>query len=181
MIRRRLIFLIPLALFLVLAGYFAVRLLSGADPRAVPSALIDKPAPDFDLPGLYEGEPGFATADLKRGGPVLVNVFASWCVPCRAEHPLLMRLAEEEGATILGLNYKDTRADAKNFIEELGNPYARIGFDGAGRVAIDWGVYGVPETYVIDGAGRIRYKRVGPLQPRHLKEDILPLLEDLRS
>ncbi|MBP5858063.1 DsbE family thiol:disulfide interchange protein [Marivibrio halodurans] len=181
MIRSRLIFLIPLVLFLVLAGYFAVQLLSGEDPRAVPSALIDKPAPDFDLPGLYAGEPGFATADLKRGGPVLVNVFASWCVPCRAEHPLLMRLAEEEGATIFGLNYKDKRADAKGFIEELGNPYARIGFDGEGRVAIDWGVYGVPETYVIDGSGRIRYKRVGPLQPRHLEEDILPLLEDLRS
>lgn len=177
--KSRLIFLVPLALFLVVAGYFAVRLLSGADPSSVPSALIDKPAPAFDLPPLFPEGEGFATADLETPGPKLVNVFASWCVPCRAEHPLLMRLAEAEGATIHGIAYKDERAAAQGFVEELGNPYTRIGFDGDGRVAIDWGVYGVPETYVIDGGGRIRYKRVGPLSPRHLEEDILPLLEEL--
>jgi cytochrome c biogenesis protein CcmG/thiol:disulfide interchange protein DsbE len=178
---RRLAYLVPLLLFLVVAGYFGYQLLWGTDPREVPSALIDRPAPDFDLAPLYADGQGLKTADLAGQGPVMVNIFASWCVPCRAEHPILMRLAETEGVTIHGIAYKDKRAAAQAFIEELGNPYTRIGFDGDGRAAIDWGVYGVPETYLIDGEGRIRYKRVGPLTPKHLEEEVLPLLKELRS
>jgi cytochrome c biogenesis protein CcmG/thiol:disulfide interchange protein DsbE len=177
---KRVFYLLPLALFLVVAGYFAVQLLSGKDPNAIPSALLDRPAPEFALPALYEGAAGFSSADLKGGGPVVVNIFASWCVPCRAEHPILMRMAQDEGITLHGIAYKDKRDAAQGFIDELGNPYTRIGFDGDGRAAIDWGVYGVPETYVIDGQGMIRYKRVGPLSARHLRDDVLPLLEALR-
>ncbi|MCR9219431.1 MAG: DsbE family thiol:disulfide interchange protein [Alphaproteobacteria bacterium] len=177
---RRVIFLAPLALFLLVAGYFAVQLLSGRDPSEVPSALIDRPAPEFSLPPLYAGEAGLSTADL-NGRPSIVNVFASWCVPCRVEHPMLMRLAEEEGATVFGIAYKDDPAASKAFLEELGDPYARIGVDADGRAAIEWGVYGVPETYVIDADGRIRYKRTGPIGPRHMEDDILPLLRELGS
>ncbi|MEQ8604814.1 MAG: DsbE family thiol:disulfide interchange protein [Marivibrio sp.] len=178
---KRLVYLLPLAVFLGVAGYFAAQLLSGRDAMEVPSALIDRPAPEFALPPLWDGGEGLSTADLKGGGPAIVNVFASWCVPCRAEHPMLMRLAEETGAPVHGIAYKDDPAASKAFLEELGDPYTKIGVDQNGRVAIDWGVYGVPETYVLDGDGRIRYKRTGPITPRHMEDDILPLLEELRS
>jgi len=178
---KRLVYLLPLALFLGVAGYFAAQLLSGRDAMEVPSALIDRPAPDFALPALWEGGEGLSTADLKGDGPSIVNVFASWCLPCRAEHPMLMRLAEEAGVAVHGIAYKDDPAASKAFLEELGDPYTRIGVDESGRVAIDWGVYGVPETYIIDAQGRIRYKRTGPITPRHMDEDILPLLKELRS
>ena len=170
----RWVFLAPFALFAVVAGYFAVGLTR--DPGTLPSALIDKPAPDFALPPLLADKPGLATADLK-GAPVLVNVWASWCVPCRAEHPVLTRLSRE--VPIFGLNYKDKPDDARRFLVELGDPYRRIGADPSGRTAIDWGVYGVPETYVVDADGRIRHRHVGPLTERAVAETIRPLLKSL--
>lgn len=173
---RRLLFLIPLALFALVGGFLAVGLTR--DPGALPSALIDKPAPQFTLPPLAGRQDGLSTADLQPG-PQLVNIFASWCVPCRIEHPLLMRL-KQEGVTIQGINYKDKPEDATHFLAEMGDPFARIGSDRDGRVGIEWGAYGVPETYVIDRQGRIAYRHVGPLQPRDLERVIDPLLAQLR-
>jgi cytochrome c biogenesis protein CcmG/thiol:disulfide interchange protein DsbE len=175
---KRALFLVPLALFLGLAVYFAVGLTK--DPRILPSALIDKPAPEFALDPLKDGEQGLAKGDL-GGEVVLVNVFASWCVPCRAEHPVLMRLAEEKTIPIYGINYKDRKKEALAWLDELGDPYQRIGHDLSGRAGINWGVYGVPETYVIGRDGRIRYRHVGPLFPEILEKTILPLIEELRQ
>lgn len=172
----RLILFVPLALFLVLVGYFAIGLTK--DPSKLPSAMIDQPAPQFDLPPVAEGGQGLATADLK-GGVQLVNVYASWCAPCRIEHPLLMRMAQEEGVTIHGIAYKDKPVDSQRFLSLLGNPYDRIGLDLDGRVGIDWGVYGVPETYVVDREGRIRYRHVGPLMPADVENKILPMVREL--
>ena len=170
----RWVFLAPLALFAVVAGYLAVGLTR--DPGTLPSALLDKPAPAFALPPLLDGKPGLASSDLK-GAPVLVNVWASWCVPCRAEHPVLTRLARE--VPVFGLNYKDKADDARRFLVELGDPYQRIGTDLSGRTAIDWGVYGVPETFVVDAEGRIRHRHVGPLTDKVVTETIRPLLKSL--
>ncbi len=174
--RHRLLLLLPLAVFLILGGYFALGLTR--DPSKLPSMLIDKPAPTFSLPGLTEGEPGLSNADL-TGKVRLLNVFASWCAPCRVEHPLLMRLAREEGVTIHAINYKDKPEAAKAFLDQMGNPFTAIGADKDGRVAIDFGVYGVPETYVIDKDGRVRYRHVGPLMPFDLEEKILPMIREL--
>jgi cytochrome c biogenesis protein CcmG/thiol:disulfide interchange protein DsbE len=176
--RRILLPLLAVALFALIVAMFWVGL--GLDPRKLPSALLDKPVPAFDLPGLREGEPGLKTDDL-NGQVTLVNVFASWCVPCRIEHPLLLRLAKENKVQVVGIAWKDTRGNAQAFLDELGNPYARVGFDGAGRVGIDWGVYGVPETYIVDRDGRIRYKVVGPMMPAELNERVLPLIEKLKK
>ena len=181
---RRLLFLAPALLFAGLVAYLAHGLRPERDPSVVPSALIGKPAPEFDLPPLYDGEPGLARADLvgaAAGKPVLVNFFASWCVPCRAEHPVLMRLAREQGVTLYGIAYKNQPENAKAFLDELGNPFARVAQDVTGRTAIDFGLYGVPETYVIDGTGRIRFRQVGPLYPHVLDEQILPLLAELAA
>ena len=145
------------------------------DADVLPSALIDKPAPEFALPGL-DGGPGLARADLVGGGVKLVNIWASWCVPCRAEHPWIEALAEE-GHTVHGINYKDQPENAAGFLAELGNPYERIGVDASGRVGIDWGVYGVPETYVVDAQGNIVYRHVGPIQAGDLAKRILPAIE----
>ena len=173
----RTLFLLPLVLFLGIAAYFAIGLTK--DPSILPSALIDKPAPEFDLPPLMTGRPGLASSDL--GGEVsLVNFFASWCVPCRAEHPLLMRITEQNLVPLYGINYKNKKKDALDWLDELGNPYRRIGQDSTGRAGIEWGVYGLPETYIIDKDGRIRYRHVGPLFPKDLKETIMPLIERLR-
>ncbi len=169
--------LVPVALFGLVAVYFGLGL--QRDPGILPSALIDQPVPAFDLPALEDGKPGLASAGL-AGQVTLVNVFASWCVPCRYEHPLLMRLAADQTVTVHGLNWKDKPADAIRWLEELGDPYARIGSDPSGRAGIDLGVYGVPETYVIDADGRIRYKQVGPMTPELLDGTILPLIESLR-
>lgn len=174
--RHRLLLLLPLAVFLILGGYFALGLTR--DPSKLPSMLIDKPAPTFTLPGLSEGEPGLSNADLV-GKVRLLNVFASWCAPCRIEHPLLMRLAREEGVTIHAINYKDKPEAARAFLDQMGNPFTAIGADRDGRVAIDFGVYGVPETYIIDKDGRVRYRHVGPLMPFDLEEKILPMIREL--
>lgn len=174
---KRIAFIVPAVLFLVLAVALWWGL--GHDPSIVPSALIDKPAPAFKLPPLEKENPGLSEQDLK-GQVSLVNVFASWCLPCRAEHPILMRLAEDD-VTIFGLNYKDKPEDARNWLGRLGDPYNQIGVDLDGRVSIDWGIYGVPETFVVDSSGHIRYKHVGPMAPRDLEECIRPVIERLKE
>lgn len=174
----RLLFALPLALFAAIAVYLTLGL--DLDPRKIPSVLIDRPAPQFSLPGLPGLGDGLATDHL-TGQPQLVNVFASWCGPCRIEHPVLMRLSQEAGIPVLGINYKDKPDDALAFLNETGNPYMRIGADRDGRVGIEWGVYGVPETFVIDATGRIRYKHVGPILPGDMEEKILPIIRELRG
>jgi cytochrome c biogenesis protein CcmG/thiol:disulfide interchange protein DsbE len=173
---RRLLFLLPVLIFVGVGIGLAVGLTR--DPSTLPSPLIDKPAPTFELPPLAGRDgPGFSSADLE-GRVSLVNVFASWCIPCRVEHPLLMALAED-GVAIYGIDYKDPADKAAGWLAELGDPYRAIGADQDGRVAIDWGVYGVPETFVVDAEGRIRHRHVGPLQQRDIANTIKPLLEDL--
>jgi len=173
--------LLPLVVFAALAALFLFQLTLGGDPQKIPSALINKPAPEFDLPpveGLTENGapmPGFARADLS-GKVSVVNIWASWCVPCRQEHPLLEELAKVDGIQLVGINYKDKPENARRFLGSLGNPYDRIGADTVGRTAIEWGVYGVPETFIIDETGMIRYKFIGPLGPTSYKETFLPEL-----
>ena len=177
--RRLLYILTPLAvvaIFVVLGVY-----LFDPNRETVPTALEDKPAPEFDLPPVQGFEDGFKTADLKNGEISLVNIFASWCGPCRIEHPLLMELAEKNTLPIYGINYKDTPDDAESWLGRYGNPYTKMGADLSGRTGIDWGVYGVPETFVIDGSGRIRYKHIGVLTRQDLEEKILPTVETLRQ
>ena len=158
-------FLIPLALFVVLVGFLGVGLRLA--PREVPSPLVNKPAPLFELPQLAQPDQKFSPVDM-RGKVWLLNVWASWCVSCRQEHPLLVALSKSGTVPIYGLNYKDARADAMKWLNQLGDPYVVSLFDGDGRVGIDYGVYGVPETYVIDKAGIIRYKQIGPVTPEAL-------------
>ena len=172
---RRLLFLLPVLGFIGLAVVFALGL--GHDPTALKSAMIDKPAPDFTLPPILEDRPGVARADL-GGKPVLVNFFASWCAPCRIEHATLSGLAAS-GVPIYGIAYKDKPQDARRFLADLGDPYQRIGLDLDGRTAIDFGVYGVPETYILDRDGRIRFRYAGALTDAVLKTEILPRLEAL--
>jgi len=172
---RRILFGLPVLLFAVLTGYLLVGL--GRDPSVLPSALIDTPAPAFDLPGLGV-RAGLATGDLP-GHVTLVNFFASWCVPCRAEHPMLMRLAKEGQVALYGIAYKDQPEASGQLLAQLGDPYSRVGVDSTGRTAIDFGVYGVPETYVLDKTGRIRYRQVGPITQEDYDGKILPLLKRL--
>lgn len=169
-------FLVPLALFLLLAGFLGYGLT--LNPRELPSPLIDKPAPDFRLARLDAPEQFFALADM-RGQVWLLNVWASWCVACRQEHPLLVDLAKKGVVPIVGLNYKDVNDDAKAWLERYGDPYTVSIVDGDGRVGIDFGVYGVPETFLIDGAGMIRYKHIGPVTPEVLKKVLLPQIAEL--
>jgi cytochrome c biogenesis protein CcmG, thiol:disulfide interchange protein DsbE len=170
---RRWLTLLPVAVFLVLAAVF-YRGLSG-NPADVPSVLINKPVPAFTL-----NLPGLATADLQKGTVTLVNVWASWCVPCREEHPLLMELASREDVRVVGINYKDDPENARRFLVTLGIPFAAVGADPAGRAAVDWGVYGVPESFLVDGKGTIRLKWIGPLSREALKTQIIPKIEELR-
>jgi len=174
---RKLLYGLPLAAFMVLAGYFALALRPGHDPQALPSALIDQPMPAFDLPALGAG--GAVTSAGLRGQVVVVNFFASWCVPCRIEHPVLMRLANQDQVAITGIAYKDAPEAAEKLLDDAGDPYANVGMDLSGRTGIDFGVYGVPETYVIDRSGRIRKKFVGPLSPEAVARELLPLLRQL--
>jgi cytochrome c biogenesis protein CcmG, thiol:disulfide interchange protein DsbE len=170
-------YLLPLAIFLVLAGFLAVGL--KLDPREVPSPLIGKPAPSFSLPKL--GEPGVMfSADEMKGKVWLLNVWASWCSACREEHPVLMELAADSQLQLYGLDYKDTDTEASAVLKEAGNPYRAVAVDADGRVGIDYGVYGVPETYVIDKAGVIRYKHTGPITPEIWNEKIQPLMKGLQ-
>lgn len=168
---------IPLLLFLVLAGFLARGL--QRDPRELPSPLIGKPAPAFTLPRL-DGQGEFSSRDL-RGQVWMLNVWASWCGACREEHPVLVGYARSASIPVIGLDYKDQAAPAQRWLRELGNPYRLSAVDADGRVGIDYGVYGVPETYVIDKAGVIRFKLVGPVTPEFLRDTLEPLVRELQS
>ncbi|PWB60321.1 MAG: DsbE family thiol:disulfide interchange protein [Bradyrhizobiaceae bacterium] len=178
--RRRLLVLLPLALFLALAALFFVSL--GGDRSRIPSALIGRPAPATVLPpvpGLErDGKPlpGLVPADF-QGAVTLVNVWASWCVPCHDEAPLLMRLAEDTRIRIVGINYKDQPENARRFLGRYGNPFVAAGADASGRSSIDWGVYGVPETFIVGRDGRIAYKLVGPITAQNLETAVKPAIE----
>jgi cytochrome c biogenesis protein CcmG/thiol:disulfide interchange protein DsbE len=179
--RRRMIVFIPLIAFLALAALFVLRLGAG-DPSRIPSALIGHPAPRTDLPPLAglarEGKPvpGLDSADFK-GQVTVLNVWASWCVPCRDEAPLLMTLATDPRVRVVGINYKDQPDNARRFLGRYGNPFAANGTDDNGRAAIEWGVYGVPETFVIGRDGRIAYKLIGPVTPDNLDTALKPAIE----
>lgn len=174
--RRRFAVALPLLVFVAIAVLLAIGLT--LNPREVPSPLIGKQVPQFSLPPVLGRTLGLSDKDLK-GQVSVVNVFASWCIPCRQEHPLIQRIAKE--VPVHGLNYKDRPEDAARWLDELGDPYTRTGADLDGRVAIDWGVYGVPETFVIDRDGRIAYKQIGPIPPRILEEKILPMVKRLKQ
>jgi cytochrome c biogenesis protein CcmG/thiol:disulfide interchange protein DsbE len=169
---------LPLAVFLVIVAFLFVGLFR--DPRDVPSPLIGKPAPAFALPKLHEPQQKLTTADM-RGQVWLLNVWASWCVSCRVEHPLLVDLAKANLVTVVGLNYKDEPKDGLAWLAERGDPYKTSIVDRDGRVGIDFGVYGVPETFVIDKTGVIRYKQIGPLTAEALNDTILPLVRKLQA
>ena len=181
--RRRFGLALPLVIFAALAGLFWYAL-HGGDPSRLPSVLIGKPVPEFTLPPLEgltadggKAVPAFASTDLAQGEPTIVNVFASWCIECQIEHPLLVALAKDQAIRLYGIDYKDEQASARRFLGRYGNPYGRVGVDASGRTAIDFGVYGVPETYVVTGDGRIAYRHVGPLSEAAIRDKILPLLK----
>jgi cytochrome c biogenesis protein CcmG/thiol:disulfide interchange protein DsbE len=174
---RRFIVLVPLLMFLGLAAIFLMQLVSGRDVAEIPSALIGEPAPETNLPPLEGVDlPGLDSQNF-AGKVTLVNVWASWCAPCREEHPLLLALSQDKRFGIAGLNYKDAPENARRFLGSLGNPYAAIGVDQAGRTAIDWGVYGVPETFLIGRNGKILFKHVGPLTEDAVTGVLLPEIE----
>ena len=168
---------LPLGVFLLLVALLGIGLT--LNPREVPSPLIGKSAPVFELPRLHEPARRFSPAEL-RGQVWLLNVWASWCASCRDEHPLLVELARSKTVPVYGLNYKDKREDALKWLTQFGDPYMLSVVDADGRIGIDYGVYGVPETYVIDKAGVIRYKQIGPITPERLKNRILPLVAELQ-
>ncbi|MCX7897131.1 MAG: DsbE family thiol:disulfide interchange protein [Rhodocyclaceae bacterium] len=169
-------FLLPLAIFIVLVALLAVGLT--LNPREVPSPLIGKPAPAFSARLLSDPEKTFTPQDFV-GKVWLLNVWASWCVSCREEHPLLIEFAQQGKAPIVGLNYKDKREDAQRWLARFGDPYVLSVVDAEGRIGIDYGVYGVPETFLIDKQGIIRYKQIGPITPDALNKKILPLIDEL--
>lgn len=174
---RRLLVLLPLALFLGLAALFLIQLVSDRDTAEIPSALIGRSAPETDLPPLDGiSLPGLATRDF-AGKVTVVNVWASWCGPCRDEHPFLLELSKDERVALVGLNYKDAPDNALRFLGNFGNPYKAIGVDEGGRAAIDWGVYGVPETFVVGRDGAILFKHVGPLTEQSLARTLMPEIE----
>jgi cytochrome c biogenesis protein CcmG/thiol:disulfide interchange protein DsbE len=175
---RALRFVIPLAVFIALAAFLAVGLTR--DPREVPSPFIGKAAPDFRLAQVADEKLAFTPADMK-GKVWLLNVWASWCATCRVEHPVLVEMSKRNVVPIVGLNYKDRREDAMQWLRRYGDPYALSVYDDDGKVGIDYGVYGAPETFVIDKQGVIRYKQIGAITPEALETKILPLLRELNS
>ncbi|GAB4040576.1 MAG: DsbE family thiol:disulfide interchange protein [Rubrivivax sp.] len=170
-------YLLPLAIFLVLAAFLAVGL--RLNPREVPSPLVDKPAPAFSLPQLKDPSLSFSAEQMK-GQVWVLNVFASWCVPCLAEHPYVTQLAQT-GVPVVALNYKDRPEDASAWLAKHGDPYRVVAADRDGRVGIDYGVYGVPETFVIDRQGVIRFKQIGPITPEVLRDTLLPMVKKLNG
>jgi cytochrome c biogenesis protein CcmG/thiol:disulfide interchange protein DsbE len=177
MVPRRRVLVTPFAIFAAIAVLLAVGLT--LNPREIPSPLIGKPVPRFELPPVRGRTLGLSSADL-NGEVSIVNVFASWCVACKEEHPVFMQMKREGLVPIHGINYKDQPADAQKWLDEMGDPYTRTGADIDGRVSIDWGVYGVPETFVIDREGRIAYKQIGAVTPELLEETLRPLIARLR-
>lgn len=176
-------FAVPLAIFAVVVGFLGYRLFlvqQGFTPDLIPSALINEPAPEFDLPPLFAKERGFRTADL-HGKVTLVNFFASWCVPCREEHAALALIPKSAGIELVGIDYKDPPEDASLWLEELGNPYSAVAVDSEGKAGINFGVYGVPESYLIDGQGVIRFKQTGPLTPKIIQSHLIPLAKGLNG
>jgi cytochrome c biogenesis protein CcmG/thiol:disulfide interchange protein DsbE len=171
-------YIIPLVVFGALVAFFAIGLTR--DPREVPSPLIDKPAPPFTLTQLHDEKSTFSAEGMK-GKVWLLNVYASWCVACQQEHPLLMQMSRRKEVPIIGLNYKDQRGDGLQWLARHGNPYDLSAFDVEGKVGIDYGVYGVPETFVIDKQGVIRYKQIGPITPEALEKTIMPLVKKLSA
>ena len=171
-------FLIPLVVFVVLVGFLYKGL--ALDPSEVPTPLLNKPAPAFKLQELQNASQTLSPADL-RGKVWLLNVWASWCVSCREEHPVLLRYSKSGEVPIYGLDYKDTREDAMRWLQQLGNPYVNVGFDTDGQVGIDYGVYGVPETYVIDRQGVIRHKHIGPITDAVWRDEIMPIVRKLKG
>jgi len=176
--KRRLVTLMPLIIFVVIAIFLAIGLTM--DPKLVPSPLINKLVPQFSLPAVQGRTLSLASKDLV-GEVSMVNVFASWCVACREEHPVLLQIAGENIVPIHGLNYKDKPDDAANWLDTLGDPYTRTGADIEGKVAIDWGVYGVPETFIIDKTGHIAYKQIGAINPKNWQEKLLPMIRKLQQ
>jgi len=171
-------YLLPLGIFVALAIFLGVGL--KLNPREVPSPLVGKAAPVFNLPQLHDSNKTIAPENL-RGKVWLLNVWASWCASCREEHPVLVELSKKNIVSIYGLNYKDKREDGLAWLREFGNPYVASAYDNAGQAGIDWGVYGVPETFIIDKAGVIRYKHIGPVTPKALEEKMLPLIKVLNN
>lgn len=178
---RRVLVLVPALVFLVAAAAFAYALLSDRRPDSIPSVLLDRPAPALTLPALpASGVPGLEPA-LLQGEVTLVNLWASWCVPCKAEHPLLMQLAAREDLRVVGIDWKDKAGDAAVFLARLGNPFAAIGHDESGRAGIEWGISGVPESFLVDRQGIVRFRWVGPLDPVTLEEKLVPLVRQLNE
>jgi len=175
---RRVLLALPLVAFLTLAAVFAWRVTDGEDRMAVPSALIGRTVPAPTFPALSDALPGVEPGRF-QGSVSIVNVFASWCAPCRVEHPKLMELGEVEGLEVVGINYKDQVIAARRFLEELGNPYDAIGMDPEGRRSMEWGVYGVPETFIVDAEGVIRAKHVGAITDSTLSGEFGDVLRDL--
>ncbi|TPW30965.1 DsbE family thiol:disulfide interchange protein [Martelella alba] len=174
--RRIVLAAIPLVVFAGLAVAFATQILSSGDPSEIPSVLIGKPAPAMDLPALQGSErPALTSAEIS-GKLTIVNVFASWCVPCRQEHPFIMALSKDPDINVVGINYKDNPDNALRFLGEMGNPYAAIGVDKNGAEAIDWGVYGIPESFIVSPDGTIIFKKIGPIDIQSYNDEILPVI-----
>jgi cytochrome c biogenesis protein CcmG, thiol:disulfide interchange protein DsbE len=176
---RRLVFLLPIAIVAILVAAFWIGLDPNRDKSILPSALVDKPAPSIDLPGLADGAPRLSLASFK-GQLVAINFFASWCLPCRAEHPLLKQLSAEFGVPVIGIAWKDKPAASRAFLAELGDPYAATGADKNGRTGIDFGITGVPETFLVDGNGIVRYRFSGPLSPDGLRNELAPAIAEAK-
>ncbi|OYU15344.1 MAG: DsbE family thiol:disulfide interchange protein [Alphaproteobacteria bacterium PA4] len=176
----RILFLLPVGAFIALVAFFAIGLTK--DPKVLPSQLIDRPLPQFALPGIADqpgGGPGFASAAF-TGEPRLLNIFASWCAACPQEHPVLTRISGE-GFPVYGIAWKDKPQDSRDWIARFGNPYRQIAADETGRTAIDLGVTGVPETFIVDKRGRVRFKQIGPISPEVWEKTIRPLMQQLRA
>ena len=177
----RALYLLPLLTLVIMAGFFGWSLLSGRDPASIGSVMVNRPAPVLAAPSLREGQAALTSDLLKTGKPVLVNFFASWCTPCLAEHPLLLRLKEREGVTIIGIAWKNKPEEARAWLQKLGDPFLYAGLDFDGRTGVDWGLSGVPETYLIDGRGIVRYHFRGPITERDVRDTIIPFLKGGQS
>ena len=173
----RALYLLPLLTLVIMAGFFGWSLMSGRDPASIGSVMVNRPAPPLTAPALRPGEAALTSDLLKTGKPVLLNFFASWCTPCLAEHPLLLRLRQREGVTIIGIAWKNKPEEARAWLAKLGDPFTAAGTDEGGKLSLDWGLSGVPETYLIDANGIVRLHYHAPITERDLNETILPLLK----